>query len=105
MVGIPCLLGTERDATFLIRQIEHHFLANSDPNIFCALLTDFADAREKEMPGDEQSVTYTRNAIQQLNKKYGNNDYQPFYFFHRKGLWNEGEDCCMGWERKRGKLE
>jgi len=105
IVVMPSLLGTERDAPFLIRQIEHHFLANSDPNIFFALLTDFADAPEKEMPGDEQSVAYTRNAIQQLNIKYGNNDYQPFYFFHRERLWNDSEDCWMGWERKRGKLE
>jgi len=105
MVVIPSMLGTERDAPFLIRQIEHHFLANSDPNIFFALLTDFADAPEKEMPGDEQPIAHTRNAIQQLNKKYGSRDYQPFYFFHRERVWNESEACWMGRERKRGKLE
>ena len=47
MVVIPALLGTERDAPFLLRQIEHHFLGNSDPNIFFALITDFADALAK----------------------------------------------------------
>ena len=89
MVIIPALLGTERDAPFLLRQIEHHFIANGDPNIFFALITDFSDALEKEMPIDEAPVAQTRSAIEQLNKKYGNNGYQPFYFFHRERVWNE----------------
>ncbi|RPJ28424.1 MAG: cellobiose phosphorylase [Chloroflexi bacterium] len=105
MVVIPALLGTERDAPFLIRQIEHHFIANSDPNIFFALITDFADAPAKEMPDDDQPVTQTKVAIEQLNKKYGYRSYQPFFFFHRERTWNESEECWMGWERKRGKLE
>jgi cyclic beta-1,2-glucan synthetase len=105
MVVIPALLGTDRDAPFLIRQIEHHFLANTDPNIFFALITDFADAPEKKMPGDDQTVARARTAIEQLNKKYGRRGYRPFYLFHRERLWNPGEDCWMGRERKRGKLE
>ena len=105
MVVIPALLGTERDAPFLLSQIEHHFIGNSDPNIFFALITDFADAPEKEMPGDDQPIAQTKAAIEQLNKKYGYSGYQPFYFFHRERVWNESEECWMGWERKRGKLE
>ncbi len=105
MVVIPSLLATERDAPFLLHQIERHFLANSDPNVFFALLTDLPDAPEKEMPGDDQPVAYTRAAIEGLNNKYGNNDYQPFYLFHRQRVWNGSEDRWMGWERKRGKLE
>jgi len=105
MVVIPALLGTERDAPFLLRQIEHHFIGNSDPNVFFALITDFADAAEKEMPGDNQAVAQTKAAIDQLNKKYGTDGYHPFYFFHRERTWNESEECWMGWERKRGKLE
>jgi len=105
MVVIPALLSTERDAPFLLQQIEHHFISNNDPNIFFALITDFADAPEKEMPEDNQLVAYTTAAIQQLNKKYGYSGYQPFYFFHRERAWNDSEECWMGWERKRGKLE
>jgi len=105
MVVIPALLSTERDVTFLIRQIENHFLANTDPNLFFALLTDFADAPEKEMPGDNQLVEQAKNAIEQLNKRYGSKVHLPFYFFHRERVWNPGEECWMGWERKRGKLE
>jgi hypothetical protein len=105
MVVIPALLATERDAPLLLSQIERHFIGNSDPNIFFALITDFADALEKEMPADEQPVTHVRTAIEQLNKKYGNDSYHPFYFFHRERVWNDSEECWMGWERKRGKLE
>ena len=105
MVVIPALLATERDAPFLLSQIERHLIGNSDPNIFFALLTDFADAPEKEMPNDRAPVDQTRLAIEALNKKYVNGNYRPFYFFHRERVWNESEECWMGWERKRGKLE
>ncbi|HSJ86377.1 MAG TPA: hypothetical protein VK909_04140, partial [Anaerolineales bacterium] len=52
MVVVPALFGTERDVAFLMRQIELHYVANTDPNLFFALLTDFADAPEKELPED-----------------------------------------------------
>ncbi len=105
MVVIPALLGTERDVTYLLHQIELHFVANSDPNLFFALLTDFADAPEAEMPLDTVLIAQTTDEIQRLNERYGNSSYRPFYLFHRKRTWNPGEDCWMGWERKRGKLE
>ncbi|HEY3473010.1 MAG TPA: hypothetical protein VGK56_00290, partial [Anaerolineales bacterium] len=105
IVVIPALLASERDAPFLLGQIERHFIGNSDPNIFFALLTDFADAPKKETPDDLQPVEQTRAAIEALNKKYANGNYRPFYFFHRERVWNEGEERWMGWERKRGKLE
>ncbi len=105
MVVIPALLATPRDVPLLLSQIERHFIGNRDPNIFFALITDFADAPEKVMPTDEQPVAETRDAIDQLNKKYGEAGYHPFFFFHRERAWNESEECWMGWERKRGKLE
>jgi cyclic beta-1,2-glucan synthetase len=105
IVVIPALLATERDAPFLLSQIERHFIGNSDPNIFFALITDFADADQKEMPGDGKPLAQTKAAIDRLNKKYGYRGYRPFYFFHRERAWNESEERWMGWERKRGKLE
>lgn len=105
MVVIPALLATERDAPFLLGQIERHFIGNSDPNIFFALITDYADASEKDIPNDREPITQVRAAIEALNQKYANGNYRPFYFFHRERLWNESEERWMGWERKRGKLE
>ena len=105
MVVVPALLGTERDIAFLIHQIESHLVANRDPNLFFALLTDFADAPEKEMPTDGELIAQAQVEIQRLNERYGNAEYHPFYLFHRVRTWNPSEDCWMGWERKRGKLE
>ena len=105
MVVIPALLATERDTPFLLSQIERHFIGNSDPNIFFALITDFADAPQRDMPSDQKPLAQTKAAIDRLNKKYGRRGYRPFYFFHRERTWNESEECWMGWERKRGKLE
>lgn len=105
MVVIPALLGTEKDISFLTRQIENHFVSNSDPNLLFALLTDFADAPEKETPQDDELVASAKEIIEQLNQKYGNDTYKPFYLFHRERIWNPGEESWMGWERKRGKLE
>src|SRR5215211_6678152 len=105
MVVIPALFGTEQDVQFLLRQIEGHFVANSDPNIFFALLTDFADAPDKEMPHDDDLIAQAEDRIQQLNERYSSGNYHPFFLFHRERTWNAGEDCWMGWERKRGKLE
>ena len=105
MVVIPALLGTTRDAPFLTRQLENHFLGNADPNIHFALLTDFADAPQKVMTDDKQNVELAKAAIELLNNKYGDGNYRPFYLFHRERIWNSGEESWMGWERKRGKLE
>ncbi len=105
MVVIPALLSTEGDTPFLTHQLENHFLGNADINIHFALLTDFADAPQKEMPNDSQLVDQAKVAIERLNEKYGKNNYRPFFLFHRERTWNPGEECWMGWERKRGKLE
>jgi cyclic beta-1,2-glucan synthetase len=105
MVVIPALLGTEKDVNFLTRQIENHFVANSNPNIFFALLTDFADASEKTMPQDKELLTQATARIKELNENYGTPEYRPFFLFHRERIWNPDEDSWMGWERKRGKLE
>ena len=40
-----------------------------------------------------------------LNLRHGHGGRHPFSLFHRKRLWNPKEDCFMGWERKRGKIE
>ncbi|MGB8982756.1 MAG: glucoamylase family protein [Anaerolineales bacterium] len=105
MVVIPALLAAKRDVPFLLGQIERHFIGNNDPNIFFALLTDYADAPQKEMDGDDQPVAQARAAVEALNRKYGYPGYWPFFFFHRERVWSDSEERWMGWERKRGKLE
>ena len=106
MVAVPVILNDIDRARRLIRRIELHYLGNPDPNLHFALLTDFADGPRKVMPGDNILLDRLEVGVRGLNRKYrqGGGAAQPFYLFHRERLWNPGEECWMGWERKRGKL-
>ncbi|NIA01624.1 MAG: cellobiose phosphorylase, partial [Bacteroidia bacterium] len=104
MVVMPALLANAEEVDSLLGNLELHFLRNTDPNIFFALLTDFCDAPREAMPGDETLVAQAKAGIRHLNNKYAKQADQPFFLFHRRRLWNPGESCWMGWERKRGKL-
>ncbi|MFQ6100929.1 MAG: GH36-type glycosyl hydrolase domain-containing protein [Anaerolineae bacterium] len=104
MVVIPAILTDASEARSLLQQLERHFLGNTDPHLHFALLADFADAPQKHMPGDDVLLEQVKAGIQALNKKYGRRSASPFYLFYREREWNEGEECWMGWERKRGKL-
>ncbi|MCL5999347.1 MAG: hypothetical protein M1546_25280 [Chloroflexi bacterium] len=104
MVVIPTLITKEDDVDTLAQQLEQHYLRNPDPMLGFALLTDFVDAPQKEMPGDTELIKRARTAIEALNDKYHGDGDAPFYLFHRERCWNPVEECWMGWERKRGKL-
>jgi len=104
IVVIPALLPDKRRAYQLIDRLEVYYLANQDSNLFFALLGDFADAAQEELPEDREIIEAAQERIKELNKKYAE-DRPIFHFFYRSRLWNEAEGCYMGWERKRGKLE
>ena len=102
IVVIPTLITDSDELSSLLRQLENHYLANPDPQLNFALLTDFVDAPQKEMPHEEKLLNQAVRGIQRLNRQYKTRT--PFFLFHRERIWNAGEDCWMGWERKRGKL-
>ncbi|MFN2136704.1 MAG: hypothetical protein ACK2UK_12170, partial [Candidatus Promineifilaceae bacterium] len=102
MVVVPCLIASEADVTSLTNQLELHYLRNTDPHLSFALLSDFADAKQAEMPEDAALVMLAQARIEELNARYPT---QPFYLFHRRRQWNTSEETWMGWERKRGKLQ
>ncbi|MEE9617071.1 MAG: glucoamylase family protein, partial [Anaerolineae bacterium] len=104
MVVVPALLTEASEVESLLHQLELHFLGNADPHLHFALLTDFADAPQEHMPDDDRLLGQVKAGIQALNKKYSRGSSGPFYFFHRDRKRNPGEECWMGWERKRGKL-
>ena len=99
---IPTLFKNPDDVLPFLDHIEVLYLANQDPNLRFAILSDFADAPQEEMPGDAELLQFAYEAISGLNAKYGVSD--RFYLFHRKRQWNPREGAWMGWERKRGKL-
>ena len=104
MVVIPTMLTSVSIAENLAHKLEIYYLANQDPNIYFALLTDFADANDETVPGEEKVVQAAIEEINKLNQKYAVLENTRFFLFHRHRLWNPLEDKWMGWERKRGKL-
>ncbi len=104
MVVIPTILNSVADTDPLVEALEVRFLANRDANVFFALLTDFKDAKEKELPEDDAILRHARDKITSLNKKYNHEKNDIFFIFHRPRQWNAREKTWMGFERKRGKL-
>lgn len=101
MVVIPAMLTDAAETRSLLDQLEQHYLRNPDPHLGFALLTDFVDAPQADMPGDNDLVQLAEAGILTLNQRYAQ---QPFYLFHRRRQHNPSEGVWMGWERKRGKL-
>jgi cyclic beta-1,2-glucan synthetase len=104
LVAVPTLVTGKQQADKLARDLEVRFLANRDPNIFFALLTDFTDAPREHMPEDEPIVARLKLRIDELNSRYGDDQHRPFMLFHRPRLYNPRDKIWMGFERKRGKL-
>lgn len=103
MVVIPTLLTDAAEIDSLLQQLELHYLRNADSALFFALLTDFTDAPNQQMPEDESLIRHAQAGISALNTKY-RLGAPPFYLFHRERQWNAAQGSWMGWERKRGKL-
>ncbi len=104
IVVVPSMLSGKGEVASLLERLEQHYVANSDPNLCFALLTDFTDASEESLAVDQELIQQATRGIDELNRKYGASGAQPFYLFHRRRMWNAQEGSWMGWERKRGKL-
>jgi cyclic beta-1,2-glucan synthetase len=103
MVAVPSLLLSESQVHDLVLDLEIRFLANRDPNLYFALLTDAPDSAEAVDQRDGL-VDVCQNLIEGLNRRYQLEGCSPFLMLHRHRAYNESEGCWMGWERKRGKL-
>src|SRR5581483_1707068 len=88
----------------LLERLELHYLANPDPRLYFALLTDFADAPAEHMPEDESLVRPALEGVRAMNARHAGEGSPRFFVFHRRRQWDESEGRWMGWERKRGKL-
>ncbi len=105
LVVVPTLLTDPQRIASIVEGLELRYLANRDPNLWLALLTDFSDASAERTEGDDTLLAQAVSGIEALNKKYGNCAQPRFFLFHRPRLYNRQEGCWMGRERKRGKLE
>jgi cyclic beta-1,2-glucan synthetase len=102
LVITPVMLNTIADTEILVEALEVRFLANRNTHLHFGLLTDFADAEHETLPQDDALIDSVRKKIQQLNKKYS--EENRFFLFHRPRHWNSKENAWMGYERKRGKI-
>jgi cellobiose phosphorylase len=104
MAVIPTMLTSMDGIDRLIETTEIHQLANRDAHLHFGLLTDFRDASQATLPGDESLLQRARAGIEMLNRKYPSGGSSRFFLFHRPRRWNATDRLWMGYERKRGKL-
>jgi cyclic beta-1,2-glucan synthetase len=104
LVVIPTMITSRQNVDDLVEALEVRFLANRDQHLHFGLLTDFADAQAESLPADEPLIRLARERIEELNEKYGSEQRDSFFLFHRPRTWNPRERLWMGCERKRGKL-
>ena len=105
LVAVPSLLLNEDQVRKMVADLEVRFLANRDPHLHFALLTDLPDSIAK--PHDKDSHPLVELAIQlidQLNAKYTSARRGSFLLLHRHRIFNTRQGVWMGWERKRGKI-
>ncbi len=102
LVVVPMMLIGEGSILRELEKLEVRYLANQDANLSFALFADFLDAPERDQPGDATLLEAASTGIAKLNERYpcGN-----FLLFHRPREWSRSEECWIGRERKRGKIE
>jgi cyclic beta-1,2-glucan synthetase len=105
MVVVPTLLTSTSAIAEQVERLEVHYLASPPGCVHFALLTDWTDAPGEHAADDDALLATAAAGIAELNRRVGPGPAgDRFFLLHRHRVWNAGESCWMGWERKRGKL-
>jgi cyclic beta-1,2-glucan synthetase len=105
LVAVPMLLTSLKDIEERIERLEIHYLASQGGDLHFALLSDWRDAPSEQVDGDDALLAAAKEGIARLNQRHGPTPGgDRFLLLHRQRVWNGGEGCWIGWERKRGKL-
>ncbi len=105
LVAVPTLLLNEKQVRGLFDDMEVRFLANLDPNLHFALLTDLPDSTTRPNENDSNPlVDLAVKLLADLNQRYQSRQAGSFLLLHRHRIFNSRQGVWMGWERKRGKL-
>ncbi|MBN9065638.1 MAG: protein ndvB, partial [Rhizobiales bacterium] len=104
LVVIPSLIGSREDVEEIVRNLEVHHLANVRGEIYFAVLSDWPDSQMEQSDADVEILAHASKKVAELNARHPKEGVPRFHLLHRRRLYNEGEHCWMGWERKRGKL-
>jgi len=105
LVVVPTLLLSESQVRKLASDLEVRYLANRQPHLHFALLTDLPDSAAK--PNEQDShplIELAVGLVDGLNSKYGAEQRGSFLLLHRHRTFNRRQGVWMSWERKRGKL-
>ena len=68
LVVVPALLTAEQAVREVVAQLELHYVANQDGNLWFALLSDFPDAEQETLAGDQGLLDLARREIERLNE-------------------------------------
>ncbi len=101
MIVIPTIVSDTQKVKEVFDKLETYYLMNKSSNLYFTLLGDVAASSEEEMDYDDEISEYGIKCASTLNKKYRK---EIFHFVYRKRIWNEKENCYLGYERKRGAL-
>ena len=101
MVVIPTIIKNEEKINQVFESLEKYYLANQTKNLYFTLLGDCFAHSEENHSDDAKIVTFGKEIVEKLNKKYGSN---IFNFVSRRRKYNKGEGSWLGFERKRGAL-
>lgn len=104
MVIMPTLLPNEKRTKELFDQLEIFYLANKEKNLFFALVGDYKDAAQEELPEDGKIKAAALDKVNELNRRYAHDGKDIFFYFHRHRQFNSSQGRWMGWERKRGAI-
>ena len=105
LIAVPILLSSRAAIEAQIERLEVHYLSSPDGELYFALLSDWTDAPEQSLAGDEDLLVAAIDGIARLNRQYSAGaGGERFYLLHRRRVWSAGQKQWMGWERKRGKL-
>lgn len=104
MVVVPTLLSDENRVSELLQNLENHYLANKEKNLYFALIGGFKDSSCASTIEENPILKKAQEGMDELNRRYAIGGTDIFYFFHRKNTFNEIDQSWTGWERKRGAL-
>ncbi len=101
MVVIPTIINDTKKIKKMFDKLETYFLVNKTNNLYFTLLGDIKASDKEVMLIDKEISKYGAKYASDLNTKYKK---EIFHFIYRKRIYNEKENCYLGYERKRGAL-
>src|SRR2546430_10602157 len=81
MVVVPTILRSAENIDGLLQTLEIHHLANRDPYLHFALLTDWLDAPEENLPEDAPLLGRAKAGMGSLNREYAGRRRNHFFLF------------------------